>query len=189
MFWQGFVPAMWEVRRLQKLFFAHKVPKQMHFFDTSNVGYMSSIWYRQIRHSGDAKSTCGIAVNALLTSILIFKCRLIISLQERVTVLEAGALSLPAGQMHMCNCKWHRLSLTHNISRLHPGLELYVVFNLQVHLSLGWVCWLQSSKQGPLYRCTDNGSSGPALRPAIFTQHWMPNSNLVVKSSWYLWYY
>lgn len=70
------------------------------------VGYMSSIWYRQIRHSGNAKSTCGIAVNALLISILIFKCRWILFLQEMATVivLEADALSLPAGQMYTSIC-------------------------------------------------------------------------------------
>lgn len=154
MFWQEFVPAMWEVVRLQKLFFAHTVPKQMRFFDTSSVGYMSSLWYRQIRHSGDAKGTCGIAVNALLISIWIFKCRWILSLRERVTgiILEADALSLPAGQMHTCNYKWHTLSLTH-ISRLHPGLESSVIFDLQVQLSLGWMCWLQPSKQGTLHWC------------------------------------
>lgn len=189
MFWQGFVPAMWEVRRLQKLFFAHKVPKQMHFFDTSNVGYMSSIWYRQIRHSGDAKSTCGCECPSDKYFDFQMQINNILTGKGHRILLEADALSLSAGQMHRCNCKWHRLSLTHNISRLHPGLELCVVFNLQVHLSLVWVCWLQSSKQGPLYRCTDNGSPGPALRPAIFTQHWMPNSNQVVKSSWYLCYY
>lgn len=30
--------------RLQKLFFAHKVPKQMRFFDTSSVGYMGDLY-------------------------------------------------------------------------------------------------------------------------------------------------
>lgn len=155
------------------------------------VGYMSSIWYRQIRHSGDAKSTCGIAVNALLISILIFKCRWILFLQEMATgiVLEADALSLPAGQMYTCIC--------HTLDTHFPLLTTIAGPTI---VGSGIICEIQSSSPfifglSVLTAIQQAGATVLVLSGiqimVLLEQDWdhlfsynrLPNSNLVVKGS------
>lgn len=118
------------------------------------VAFMSSVWYKQIRHSADAKSTCGIALNTILMSILIFKYRWMLSLQKRATgiVLETDALTSPAEQKYTCSRKQHTLSLTLVGSNQVWNHMWSSVFK-SIYLRAECADCLQFSKLGPVCWC------------------------------------